>query len=128
MADLGTDIACLRSIGKVFGLVSGRRNLALAIARRLITRRGGLFYDPNYGFSLTILLSEEVTEQQVLGWGPSIEQEAQKDERVLSAAATLDHNAGARTLQITLDLTDADGPFRLVLLASKVTVQILEVG
>ncbi len=128
MADLGTDIACVLSIGKVFGLVSGRRNLAMAIARRLRTRRGGLFYDPNYGYSLTILLSSEVTQSEVLGQGPTIEQEALKDERVLSASATLDYNAGLRTLRITLALTDADGPFKLVLSASKVTVEILELS
>lgn len=131
MADLGTDIRCGalgRGIGKVFALATGRTNLALAIARRLCTPRGGLFYDPDYGFSLIMLLSSEAPRSAILAIGPAIAQEAEKDERVLSARADLVFNDQERKLTITLYLTDADGPFRLILAASAVTVEILEVG
>ncbi len=127
MADLGTDIDCLTDIGKVFGLSTGRLNLARAIARRFLTPRGGLFYDLNYGFSLIQLLSSEATRANILSQGPAIEAEALKDERVLSATAVLTFDDSARKLTITLALQDAAGPFRLVLQASGVSVSILEV-
>lgn len=131
MADLGTDIRCGAfgfGIGKVFALASGRQNLALAIARRLCTPRGGLFYDLNYGTSLVLLLSSEATEATILSYGPLVEQEAMKDERVLSASADLSFERESRKLTITLFLTDAEGPFRLILAATALTVEILEVG
>lgn len=131
MADLGTDIRCGalgKGIGKVFSLATGRENLGLAIARRLCTPRGGLFYDPDYGFDLRALLSKEMPKGAILAIGPQIESEATKDERVLSARADLSFDESSRKLTITLFLTDADGPFRLILAASAVTVELLEVG
>lgn len=126
MADLGTDIRW--PLGRVFTLVSGRTNLGWAIARRLMTPRGGLFYDPDYGFSLVALLSSGAAPQAVLSVGSQIETEALKDERVLEASADLSFDDRTRKLTITLSLTDADGPFVLILAATAVTVELLQVA
>ncbi len=127
MADLGTDIMCLHGLGKVFVLASGRKNLALAIARRYRTRRGGLFYDPNYGYPLTLLLSAELTDGAVQAIGPSLAQEALKDERVLACEVDFQYDRTTKTATIRCSLTDADGPFVLILKANAVTVEILEI-
>ncbi len=123
---LGVDIQCLNGIGKVFGLSSGRTNLAMAIARRFKTPRGALFYAPDYGFSLINLLSSEMSGAQITAQGSAIEAEAMKDERVQSATATLNYTAATRSLIVTLVLEDADGPFTLILAANTTTVEILK--
>jgi len=125
--DLGTDIRCPPSIGRVFKLVSGKANLALALVRRYSTKRGGLFYDLNYGYSLMALLSSEFPAGGVLSVGPEIEAEAKKDERVFAASAKLDFDEVARKLTVTLTITTATGPFTLVIAATAVSVELLTI-
>lgn len=122
MADLGDDFHCIDDVD--FGLteVSGRRALAEAVARRWLTRRGTLFYDPAYGFGLEDWLHGE-RRQAVSTLSAALENEALRDERVL--AATVEVRFEGETLFIRGELTDADGPFRLVANVSDVTVELL---
>jgi phage baseplate assembly protein W len=53
MADLGTDLGCVSDLTSTMSLVSGRRALGEACARRLQTPRGRLIKHPNYGYDLT---------------------------------------------------------------------------
>jgi hypothetical protein len=124
MADLGTCMACVTDIKP--GMVSGRRCLGEAIARRLQTPRGGLIDDPNYGFDLSGELNDDVTQEDVARMSSSIVAECLKDERVFGATATVVFANG--TLLVTIKLTDSAGPFLLVLQVTSVTLELLTVG
>ncbi|MDW8269356.1 MAG: hypothetical protein RMN24_09335 [Anaerolineae bacterium] len=124
MADFGIDMSALPDLD--FGLKSGTANLAEAIARRLVTPRGGLFYDPSYGLDLRQYLNEALTDEVRYEIETLVAAECEKDERVLSAMATLiDGPPQARSLQVAVELETADGPFRFVLSINGVTVEVL---
>ena len=119
----GTDLAAMPD----FDGVTLRReydNLAEALARRLMTPRGGLFYAPEYGTDLRAYLGEPITD----GVRYEIERmaalEAARDPRVHSATATLTA-AGPDGLRLRLDVTTEAGPFALVLRVDALTVEVL---
>lgn len=123
--DLGTDLSALPDLS--FSLKSGRANLVEALARRLMTPRGGLFYDLNYGFDLRAYLQEDINPQTVFELESLVAVELQKDQRVLAAEVTVsqpEHNA----LRLDALIQLADGPFRLILRATDVSVEVLYAG
>jgi hypothetical protein len=119
--DFGTDISCVTDLDPSLSVVSGRRLLAEAIARRWITVPGGLFYDAEYGGGLLLYLSGEM--QSVDAIGAQLENEALKDERVLGAQVTV--TFGGETLRVRALLSDAQGPFPFTLLVSQLSVELL---
>jgi phage baseplate assembly protein W len=123
MADFGIDLSALPDLS--FGLKSGRENLAEAIARRLITPLGSLFYDPNYGLDLRQYLNEALTDEVRYEIETLAATECEKDERVLAAEVKLIDTSTPRTLQLAISLETAEGPFRLILAINAVTVEVL---
>lgn len=124
MATLGTDLSAIPDLS--WTLKSGLDNLAEAIARRLITPLGGLFYDPSYGLDLRQYIGETLTDEVRYEIETLVIGECEKDERVLSAAATIiEGPPQLRSIQIELVLETADGPYRLILSISNVTVEVL---
>ena len=122
MADFGTDISSLPDLD--FRLQSGHRNLAEAIARRLMTPRGGLFYDPTYGLDLRQYLNEAATEEVLYEIETLVAAECEKDPRILEATV----KAGVtrpRTLTLNIELLTDSGPFKLVLAVNDVRVEVL---
>lgn len=105
---------------------SGGHLVAEAIARRLQTPRGRLIDDPNYGFDLTGSLNDDLSQADIARISASVQGECQKDERVLSASVQASFVTGALIVSILLSL--ASGPFRLVLAVTAVSVQILQVS
>jgi phage baseplate assembly protein W len=111
-------------------MVSGNRIVAEACYRRLITPRGTLIDDPNYGTDLTSLIDSELavaTQSQqtstLARMFAMVDQEMRKDERVLSSATT-----GAfvsSVLTVAIAIRTATGPFQLVIAVSGVTVTLL---
>lgn len=124
MADLGTDISCVSDVTSSLQTVSGRRCLIEAIARRLITPRGGLFYDASYGFDLRQYLSGITSAPSAIAAG--VVEQAEQDERVDQATAEVSF-IGDRLL-VKLTISDNGGPFAFVLSVSSVTVEILKQG
>lgn len=128
MADLGTDVFAVTDLDPAFRLVSGRMAHAQAIARRLGTPRGDLARigdDPDYGTDLRAYVGSDVGPRVVFEVQSLVEREALKDERTLSATATVTAAGGA--LMVAVRLADARGPFSLVLAVSDVTVSVLKV-
>ncbi|MCS7069103.1 MAG: hypothetical protein N2313_04600 [Meiothermus ruber] len=124
MADFGTDLSALPDLN--FSVKSGTANLAEAVARRLITPRGRLFYDLSYGLDLRQYLNEALTDEVRYEIETLVAAECEKDERVLSASATLiDAPPQARALQIAIDLETSDGPFRLIVEIDNIAVEVL---
>jgi len=124
MTDFGTDFSALPDLS--FVLQSGQANLAEAIARRLMTPRGGLFYDPTYGMDLRGYLNEALTDATRYEIETLVAAECEQDERVLAATATVVEGApNSRTIQVSIELETAAGPFRLILAVSAVAVEVL---
>lgn len=125
MIDAEHDVSTFPDLDPTFAEVHGTRAVAEAIARRLMTPRGTLDYDPDYGFDVRELLSAAVDERRLFWVRAEIEAEAEKDERVRGATATLERTADA--IVVTLALETAEGPFRLTLGIDDVTVAILSI-
>lgn len=123
--DFGSDISALPELN--FSFKSGYVNLAEAIGRRLITPRGGLFYDPDYGFDLRRYLNETWTESTEFEVETLLVAELRKDPRILDATATIDitNILATRQVSITIEAETDFGPFSLVLNVSAVTVEVL---
>lgn len=133
MTTLGTDIDCVSDLDPSFGLVSGNMTLAQAIARRLTTARGSLFYDEDYGTDLNQTINDSAGPVGARGTSgtfrlrAAIEAEAMKDERVMSAKAEVSL-ASSDAFSVRLTLATADGPLELVMSVSEVTADLLEVS
>lgn len=125
MTDFGVDLAALPDLDPLFSLVSGRAVLLEAIARRLRTPRGALFYDPEYGLDLTGYVNESLSRADALALEAALAAECRKDERIRAAGASVAFEPATRTLRITVRLFDDAGPFELVLSVDRVTVQLL---
>jgi phage baseplate assembly protein W len=128
MADLGTDISCWPDMDPNGALVSGRTMLAQALARRLTTPRGSLFYDTHYGTDIRYFLNEGFTNEAQSRIAAAVEAECRKDERVATVKATVTFNPAAQSLAISIALSDAAGPFTLTLDVTKLTVDLLAVS
>jgi len=105
------------------GMSSGRLNLAEALSRRLVTKRGTLIGAPNYGYDVTDLLNDDLGTAELNELGSNVEAEMKKDDRVRKAAATV--TVVGNLLMISVSITDAVGPFTLTLMVSAVGVSVI---
>lgn len=121
MADFGIDLAGVDDLSPGLPIVSGRLGLLQAIARRLITPRGSLFYDHDYGYDVRQFLSGDVRSTAEIA--SNVAAEAEKDERVEQASAKV--TLVDRRLVVNLAILDGAGPFSFVLNISQVTVELL---
>lgn len=127
----GLDLACVSDLDPGFVIVTGRRLLAEAIARRLQTPRGTLIDDGNYGYDVVGELGDDLAPSDLGRIAAAIEAECAKDERVVSARATVTLQVPGQPLNgliVTVLLQDGSGPFPLVLAVSSVTVALLQPG
>jgi hypothetical protein len=125
--DFGLDTDASTGLQFRRSLVGGARNLANAAVRRLSTRRGSLRYAPNYGFDIRELIQDAMDSADVRLDQGAIEQELEKDDRFLRATATITGDAKTGTVDMAIEIFTDDGPFRLVVRITNVTVELLEV-
>lgn len=133
--DWGSDISTFvinpdgrYDLDPTFSPISGRQVVVEAVARRLVTQRGALGYDPNFGLDLRLWLNSAHTDSDIFALSTAIEAEAEKDERVLSATANAQYSRVSSTLTVRLFLDLVTGErFRLVLTIDSVTAEILKV-
>jgi hypothetical protein len=134
VTSLGTDIATpvseegILDLDPAFGLVTGRLQLAQAIGRRITRRRGELGWigdDPDDGMDVRDYLGSDADATSAFRIEAQVQAEVMRDERVLAAEVKAAIADGILTL--SLRLADADGPFRLVLAVSAVTIDLLKV-
>ena len=122
--DYGHDLSLLTDLDPSMLEVDGLRCLAEACARRLQTPRGGLIDDPNYGFDVTGLLNDDLDTRAIAQLGAGVDGELVKDERIVRTTTAVSFVRGA--LMLDIKGLASNGPFRLVLAASDVTVSILK--
>lgn len=125
--DFGMAIDCTTSVGRRFAFASGLRNLGNSLVRRLITPRGKLPWDPDYGTDMRDFLHSGATPINRFTAARAAQDEVTKDERILSAIATAAY-VGNGILRIDLACQTADGPFQLILAVDALTVEILRLA
>jgi phage baseplate assembly protein W len=126
MTDFGTDISTYPDLDPSFGVISGQRVLAEAIARRLSTPAGTLTFSPDFGKDIRDSLNESFTQAKLSALQRAIRAEVEKDERVLSASVVVAYDAPSSTIHATIALESAAGPFNLVLAISAVSITVLD--
>jgi hypothetical protein len=117
---LGVDFSCVDDIDPNLTLVSGARCVGEAVARRIGTPRGQLFYDPDYGYDMRGQLHRVPSPRNAAVMGES---EAMKDERVLDCRmgvewvpyGTARTDQTAESLSLTVNIQTAAGPFEYTL-------------
>ena len=122
--DYGTDFSVVSDFTADFATSSGRRLLAEACARRLVTPLGTLRRHLQYGYDVTAWVNDDVGPRELAQINAGVVPQLMRDERVLrcTCAASL---AKDGTLTLDIQLWDAAGPFKLVLAVSQATVQIV---
>ena len=124
----GHDLSCVTDLDPAMAETDGVHCLTQAITRRLITPRGGLIDDPNYGTDLTAEMNNDLLPSDIGRLQSAINAECRKAERVFSAACTV-VLAAQGVLTVSLVITGAAGPtFRMVLAITSVTVTVLSVS
>jgi hypothetical protein len=108
-------------------MASGNQCVAEAILRRWGTSPGQLIDDPNYGYNLSDLISDDLSQGDIAYAQQSLAAEAQKDERVLSAKVVLQLTV-AGLLTVVATIVTAGGPFQMVVAVSSVTTSLLLVS
>jgi hypothetical protein len=130
--DFGRDLSCTTSI-LTTRYSTGPRLVAEAIFRRFITPRGSLQGgedEQNYGLDLANLIGSVSTPSAVASLPGQIEAECIKDERVISATATVTSTtSGPSTAwNIQINGKTGAGPFALVIGVSGVTASLLGIS
>jgi len=129
MSNFGRDTSCTTSL-RTGVLVSGRRLVAEACYRRLITPRGmlrGGEDEANYGLDLSDLIGSVATKAAAAALPGQIQAELSKDERIESVTATVTSTVDGPSTSwvVSIEGTTAEGPFSLVIGVSEVTVDLL---
>lgn len=124
-SELGVDIDGVFDVGRSLSLAFAIKNLGNALCRRLITPRGSLFYDPNYGIDVRDYLKAGFTPSRLASLRSEITAEVLKDERVQSADVSVAVNQQAATMTITIVVDIASGPFELMIGVDSLTVELL---
>lgn len=127
MTDFGTDINTpdVMDLDPNFADIAGAECLGQALARRLVTPRGALLDDPGYGHDVRQALNDDNpdTGAEVI----AIVEQLEADERVETATAEVTFTELTGQLRIVATAYTAQGPFRLTLDVSAVTVTLLTV-
>ena len=106
-------------------MANGFRNVGNAIARRLICAPGTIRHAPNEGYDVRRLFNSSVTPSALSVAQAEIARQCERDDRVLAATAVIKFTQSTQTATIDITLETSDGPFRLTLAASAVTVEVL---
>lgn len=131
--DFGVDVSTfavltgLADLDPAFTLITDRRVVAEAIARRWITPRGSLGTDdPNYGFDVRALLNDAITEPKRQLLQAMLAAEARKDARVLAIDVLVTFTEQSGVLRIQAFVETALGPFELVLEVTALSATLLK--
>jgi phage baseplate assembly protein W len=107
--------------------VGGNQLLAQALVRRLITPRGHLIDDLNYGYDLHRFLGDDLSAAAIAQIQSDIQQELLKDERVVSVTPIVTYSPVTQILTVVVTVVGAGGPFQFTLAVGSVTPTLLQV-
>ena len=128
MADYGTDVSTFPGFDTTGRTITGARVVAEACLRRLMTPRGSLPYDLDYGYDLRDLLNEDLSAGDLRRHELAAELELEKDERIDSADVTLTLDTSTFTLSIRITGTLSNAAaFAFTLAVGQVSAAVLKV-
>lgn len=132
MTTFGRDISCTDGGIRSGRFVTGPRLVAEAIYRRLTTRRGllrGGDAEANYGIDLSAMVGAVQASRDAASLPGRIEAEIRKDERIVDVHVDVltITDVASITYRISIDADTGEGPFSLVLDASGITTEILQI-
>jgi hypothetical protein len=122
----GHDLSCVTDLDPAMLETDGVHALTQAIARRLITARGSLIDDPNYGTNLPGYLNDDLSPADLANIQALVNAECIKDERVYSATSIVTLANGVFT--VTVAIVGLLGSFRLTLGITGVSTTILAIN
>lgn len=128
--DVSTPVGAngLPGLDPYFTLVSGGECYGQALLRRLVTPRGSLVDDDQYGYDVRSWLGETLRPGDLQRLEREVVRECLADERTDTADATATQAAdGSITLVVTAWAVDDQVTVRLTLAISDVTVDVLAV-
>lgn len=124
VVDYGTDFFGTNDLDPTLRMVTGRLCLSQALYRRLVTTRGNLFYDLNYGIDVRGWVNDGLTNAgAVARKAARIDRELVKDQRVIASKTNGTFTAGI--LRFTTLITDGNGPFTLVIDIDSITATLV---
>lgn len=124
--DYGNDTEAVSDLTFARRQVDGETMMAQAMARRLQTRRGSLFYASDYGYDLRQFLKGSVPPASVING--QVENELLKDERVADVTAEVSFNEQSEVQEVRVFGNGSEGPFDLTIPIEDVTVELLREG
>lgn len=130
MTDFGTDISCdATDLTGTDAMVSGNLIVAQSLVRRIISPRGSVIDDPDYGYDITAQLDSIGDQRSLARTLAMMDAEFRKDERVAysQTVGKLTGPLAGQTLTTTTTIQTADGPFTMTLAISGVTADLLKV-
>jgi hypothetical protein len=123
MAELGSDLGGVLDVDPALSVVSGRKALAQAVARRCSTPNGQLLWDVSYGYDLRGEVGAIVEASTVEG---NIRTQCLLEEEVEDAEVTVTLDQATKTLRAVVRLTDGDGPFTFTIVSQEgLTIEVL---
>jgi len=125
---LGNDLSCIGDIDPTGRETSEKMCLVQALARRLITPRGRLIDDPNYGYDLNQWLGSDIGQAEIAQIQHISRAEVMKDERLQSATVTAQFLQASNTLIVTISVSTVLGTLQLVLGVSALTTTLITVA
>jgi hypothetical protein len=124
--DFGTDLMEVDGDMDPYGrMESGPIVVAHVLIRRLST--AFLFYASGQGIDLRQLLRAGLTTSQITGLKLIVETQCELDPRVQTATAAVQYVAQTRSLNISIRVTTAAGPFTMVASIDSLDVKLLGV-
>lgn len=127
--DYGRDTSCTTSL-RTGRFVTGVRLVAEAAFRRVSTKRGllrGGEAEKDYGIDLSDYVGSTNPKRDAAALPGIIGGELRKDERIehVDVDVLIVRDGAETNFEITIEAQTGEGPFTLVILASKVTVELL---
>lgn len=104
----GSDLSCVTDLDSNLSEVAGDSPLGMAQAaiRRLITDRGSLIDDPDYGFGLISLLNRPLTAAELRSMPARMSLELEKDDRVAESSVEIAFAGTTLRVKILLEHVD----------------------
>jgi hypothetical protein len=123
--DFGTDVLTFPDLDETLSPARGFRVLAEAICRRLVTPRGQMLFEPNYGFDVRSFLNAPIRMPELAAIKAGVEDQCEADERAVSAECSPEFNPQTGILKLPISVETAEGPFQLVALVNNLNLTLL---
>lgn len=127
----GRDLSCVTDVTDNLDEVDPEspQGIAESSMRRLISPRGSLYEDPDYGLDLRSICNKGVTYEELREIADQARAEVKKDDRVEDAQVTLDYDDLSSTLSVEVLLMPADpalGDFTFIFTVGEDGTPLLE--